>query len=96
MNQIIERGLPAMKPINPTGRTAKSGASPSLKKARSARTHPNTPEVKIGISDLTVMTADKFEQQSWSTVLDKVGKLPAVVIQGGAAKRSRPPLGGHV
>jgi len=83
MNQIIERGLPAMKPINPTGRTAKSGASPSLKKARSARTHPNTPEVKIGISDLTVMTADKFEQQSWSTVLDKVGKLPAVVIQGG-------------
>ncbi len=82
MNQIIERGLPAMKPINTVGRSAKSGTSASLKKARSPRKNPNTPEVKIGIPDLTVMTADKFEQQSWSTVLDKVGNLPAVVIQG--------------
>ncbi len=82
MNQIIERGLPAMKPIDPVGRSAKSGTSSSLKKARSPRAQPTTPEVKIGISDLTVMTREKVEQHGWAAVLDKVSKLPAVVVQG--------------
>ncbi|WP_312320369.1 hypothetical protein [Stenotrophomonas sp.] len=88
MNQIIERGFPAMKPINPVGRNANPGTPSSLKKARSPRTHANTQEAKIGVSDLTVMTSKQVEQQSWSTVLDKVGKLPGVVVQGDQRKEA--------
>lgn len=89
MNQIIERGLPAMKPIDPAGRNPGIGTSAGSKKAGKPKPSVHTRQkaddtatTRIGLSDLPSVKKAQLEQEGWAGILAQVTKVPAVVVPG--------------
>lgn len=89
MNQIIERGLPAMKPIDPAGRNRSIGTSAGSKKAGKPKPSVHSPQkaggaatTRIGLPDLPSMTTAQIEQDGWAAVMTQVTNVPAVAVPG--------------
>lgn len=89
MNQIIERGLPAMKLIDPAGRNSTIGTSAGSKKAgkpkpsvHSRQKAGDAATTKIGLSDLPSVKKSQLEQEGWAGILAQVINVPAVVVPG--------------
>ncbi len=89
MNQIIEREVPAMKPIHSPGRNALAEAFESTGKEARSQASPETADqmvdaamTKVGLSNLPKMTKVQIAEEGWSGVMTWVQKLPAVVVPG--------------
>lgn len=89
MNQIIERGLPAMKPIDPAGRNPGIGTSAGSKKAgkpkpslHSQQKAGDAATTRIGLSHLPSMTTAQMEQEGWAGIMTQVTNVPAIVVPG--------------
>lgn len=89
MNQIIERGLPAMKPIDPAGRSSSIGSSAGSTKARkpkqsvpSRQKAGDAATIRIGLSDLPSVTKAQMEQEGWAGIMAQVTNVPALVVRG--------------
>lgn len=89
MNQIIERGLPAMKPIDPAGRNPGIGTSTGSTKARKPKPSVHSRKkvgdaatTRIGISHLPSVTKAQLKQEGWAGIITQVANVPALVVPG--------------
>ncbi|GEM_PF-2018643 len=89
MNQIIERGLPAMKPIDPAGHNRGIGTSAGSKKAgkpkplvHSRQKAGDAATTRIGLAHLRSMTTAQIEQDGWAGVMTQVTNAPAILVPG--------------